>query len=925
MYLAAILQSLEQICGIKPELTDQVSEIREHLQALIAETNKIQEERDQFRSYLENAIDTIAILDLDGRVIYTTENWARQLGIDSKDVHHERIFERFMHPEDAPKAQEFFQATIDTKQSQSGFEYRIRHSDGSWRWHMASISPIFNESGEVESIVSIGRSIHKQKIAEIQVRESEAHLRLILDTMHEGVIMVDNSDRILYVNQSLCDLYGFTAEEMIGKIGYEQMVVPEDHHTIVEKNEQRLSGMADDYEVRGRTKSGKLIWLSISGAPLKDDGGVVIGSVGIMTDITQKHKILQALLRSEEKYRHLFENSLAGVFQSSFQDQYLNVNPAFATMFGFESPKEMIESVSDIKALYVDPEEREDMKRKLVQDGFVENYELELKRKDGRHLWISLYAKFGTDEDGNLMVEGTCMDITESKSLKEQLLASQKMEAIGKLAGGVAHDFNNLLTIILGYTEDIMENLNPSSQLYGPTDEIMKAGLRAANLTRQLLAFSRKQIIQNKEVNFNSIVNNLRGIISRLIGEEIQVSFLLNDDLANVKADPSQIEQVLINIVINAREAMSTGGQLTIKTANQDVDATYTEFYPKLKVGKYVMLSISDTGHGMDKDTLSHLFEPFFSTKDKSQGSGLGLASAYGIIVQTGGVIIPYSEPGKGTTMKILLPELLHAAAEHSESPMPSSLKGKGQKILVVEDEEALCRIVQKMLQNLGYSVESTGSSLDALKRLDSGEQFDLVITDVVMPEMNGKELADAMLKLNPAQKILFVSGFADDVIAQHGILDPSLPFIQKPFSAKTIAPTIQKLLRDSQASLNLLILDDEEGICKLFQRSAAKRGHHSDAAGKLSEALDLLPKNQYDMLLVDMNLNGCSGIEAIQSIRETGCTTPIVILSSMVQGSTFDNLHKLGVLKVFEKSFDNNPILEYIEKFIQERAAGIT
>jgi len=920
MDVSAIMTSLEKLCVSKPEAIEELVTLRAELQKLLAESEDLREERDRFKSYVENANDTIAILDLEGKVIYTTENWTRQLGVNSGDVVHNRIFERYMHPEDAPRAQAFFETAIKSKESQSGFEYRIKHSDGSWRWHTANIAPILNEKGEVESVVSIARSIHRQKMAELRVRESEARLRVILDTMREGVIMVDNDDHIKFINKCLCDLYGLSAEEAIGKIGNEVLIIPEDRHIIIEKNLARLDGLVDEYEIRGRKPNGELIWLQINGAPLRNDDGSVVGSVGIMTDITQKKKTLEALKRSEEKFRHLFEDSITGVFQSSFQDHYLNVNSAFARMFGYDSPEEMINSKTDIKEFYVHPEQREALKEKVIQDGFVENFEVELRRKDGSLFWVSLYAKLRADDAGRMILEGTCIDITESKSLREQLMASQKLEAIGKLAGGIAHDFNNLLTVILGYSEDIMEDISPDSKIYDAAEEIVKAGQRAATLTRQLIAFSRKQIIHSEQININGLINNLHGIINRLTGEEYRVEFQLSEDLAPVKVDPNQMEQVIVNMVINAKEAMPQGGTLSIRTSNVLVDQSYKEYHRSIKEGKYVMLTISDSGIGMDKATLHQIFEPFFSTKNDAKSVGLGLSSAFGIIEQAGGAIIPYSEPGKGTTMKILLPAMTDSGYPASEEPSLTGVQGKGHKILVVEDEESLGKMVQKMLSSMGYRVEYTGSSLRALKRFQDGESFDLVISDVVMPQMNGKELSDAILKINPQQKILFMSGFADDVIAQHGILDPSLPFIQKPFSARQIAPIIYKLVNASQQNLRLMILDDEEGICKLFQRSSEKRGHICDKACTMSAAMRLLAEHKYDMLLVDMNLNELSGSEAIKTIRDSGCDTPIIILSGMIQPGTLDGFGDSGVIRAFEKSFDNTPILRYIENYIQQQ-----
>ncbi|HQQ67683.1 MAG TPA: PAS domain S-box protein, partial [Candidatus Cloacimonadota bacterium] len=685
MDFAATLQSLKSLFMSKPELMQQYPDILSDLQKLEEYHQQLQFERDRLYSYIQNANDTIAVFDLEGKIIYTTDNWDRQLGYQKEDVLNQRVFESYMHPEDAPRSQAFLDSVISSKKGKTGFQYRIRHNDGSWRWHMVSLSPILNDAGEVESVVAIARCILDQKMAELQVRESEARMRVLLDTMREGVVIVDIDDHIQYANKSLCDTYGYTLDELRGKLGHQVLIIPEDQHLAVEKMEAREHGVPDEFEIRGRKKNNELIWLRISDAPLLDEEGRVIGYVGIMTDITAKHKITNALIASEEKYRRLFEDSVAGVFQSLWDDLSLSVNKAFANMFGYASPEEMVSSVTDIKKLYARPEEREELKQKLLNDGVVEHYEVELKRADGSIFWVSLYARLSKQGDGRLTMDGTCVDITESKSLKEQLLASQKMEAIGKLAGGVAHDFNNLLTVILGYTEDMLDNITPGSPLTESVEEIMKAGLKAANLIRQLLAFSRNQVIQNQEISINNLVNNLRGIISRLIGEEIEVEFQLNDDLAYVKADPGQIEQVLINMVINAKEAMPKGGKLKIRTSNQDVDATYANFHPRLQIGKYVMLSISDTGIGMDHETITHIFEPFFRTKDKCKGSGLGLASAYGIIEQAGGVIMPYSEPGKGTIMKVMLPALQIRSGASDAARIASSARGKGQKILIVE------------------------------------------------------------------------------------------------------------------------------------------------------------------------------------------------------------------------------------------------
>jgi two-component system, cell cycle sensor histidine kinase and response regulator CckA len=642
-----MIAKIKDIDLSKPEQISMLQKLPTALQQLVDENQSLRADLERFRGYVENASDTIVDMDLQGKITYTNSNWVRNLGYKPEEVINKRIFESMFHPEDAARASAYLQKAIDTKTIQTGFQYRIRHQDGEYRWHTANLSPVLDEQGKVRHVIAIAHSIHKLKIAELQILESEGLYKLLLNTMQEAVIMVDNDDVIQYINPCCCKLFGLEPEYAIGKKGYELLILKEDHHKIIEKNRERLQGTVDEYEVRGRNAAGEIIWLRISGAPITDEDGKVIGSVGIMMDITSKKMAAEAIRRSEEKYRLLFENSIAGVFQSTMDDRYLHVNKAFARMFGYQSPEEMIDSVTDIKDLYVHPEQREKLKALLVSLGSVENYEVELIKQNGEHFWVSIFARLTTNQDGQTVLEGTNLDITESKLLYEQLLASQKMEAIGKLAGGVAHDFNNLLTVILGYSEDILEELSKEDPLYELADEIVKAGIKAANLTRQLLTFSRKQAAHSQDLNCNNLLNNIQGIILRLIGKNIALNMHLAEDLKPVRVDPEQMEQVLVNLVINAREAMPEGGVLKINTENAVLESNIPGSHSELPSGEYVAVSISDSGCGIPREIQDRVFEPFFTTKE--QAKGLGLATVWGIITQAGGYVHVYSEARMGS------------------------------------------------------------------------------------------------------------------------------------------------------------------------------------------------------------------------------------------------------------------------------------
>jgi CheY-like chemotaxis protein len=382
-------------------------------------------------------------------------------------------------------------------------------------------------------------------------------------------------------------------------------------------------------------------------------------------------------------------------------------------------------------------------------------------------------------------------------TLQEQLRQSQKMEAIGQLAGGVAHDFNNLLTVIHGYSELILNSLDDSSRLRQDVREIIHASEHASSLTRQLLAFSRKQVLQLKVLDLNAHVSNMDKMLRRMIGENIELMTLLAKDLGRIKADPGQIEQVILNLAVNARDAMLSGGKLTIETANIELDENYARSHIGVTPGRYVMLSVSDTGVGIAREVKERIFEPFFTTKEKGKGTGLGLSTVYGIIQQSGGNIWVYSEPGLGTTFKIYLPRI----EEDTESLKPSAVSTKSlqgsETILLVEDEEMVRKLACTILQKNGYKVLEAPNGEEALRIVQgqNGNPIHLMVTDVVMPGMSGRQLADRLERLRPEMKILYISGYTDNAIVHHGVLEKGIDYIQKPFTIEGLARKVREVL----------------------------------------------------------------------------------------------------------------------------------
>jgi nitrogen-specific signal transduction histidine kinase len=392
-------------------------------------------------------------------------------------------------------------------------------------------------------------------------------------------------------------------------------------------------------------------------------------------------------------------------------------------------------------------------------------------------------------------IVGNLRDVTERKRLEEQFRQAQKMQAVGRLAGGIAHDFNNLLTIILGYCEIVLEGLRPSDPLHDLLEQIEKAGKRASVLTNQLLAFSRKQVLQPRVLELNVLVAEMEKMLGRLIGEDVDLAVAAAPDLWRIKADVGQMEQVLMNLAINARDAMTNGGKLTIETDNVELDDLYVSAHSESRPGEYVRLAVTDSGCGMDPVTMAQIFEPFFSTKG-DKGTGLGLATVYGIVKQSGGHIEVYSEVGIGTTFKVYLPRDYEDSTTHSASQAPKTIHQGNETVLLTEDEDAVRALAKLVLQRNGYRVLEARHGGEALLLCEQTQEvIDLLVTDVVMPNMNGRQVAERLKTIRPEMKVLFLSGYTDDAIVRHGVLDANMHFLQKPFTAEGLAQKVRTVL----------------------------------------------------------------------------------------------------------------------------------
>jgi PAS domain S-box-containing protein len=493
------------------------------------------------------------------------------------------------------------------------------------------------------------------------------------------------------------------------------------------------------------------------------------------------------------------EGTTDAVFVKDLKGRYLMMNSAGARFLG--RSVDGVIGRNDME-LFSPESGREIMARdrEVVQSGETQTYEELVTSGAITRTYFSTKGPF-RDASGEVVgLLGISRDITEHKALEEKLRRAQRMEAVGRIAGGVAHDFNNLLTVIMGYSQILAGKLTPGSELYDATTQIGSAVERAAGITRQLLAFSRKQVLSPRVIDLNAVILNLEPMLQRLIGEDIEVVSIRARDLGTVKADPGQVEQVLMNLAINACDAMPNGGRLTLETANVELDEAYAREHKPVEPGRYVMLAVSDTGLGMSSEVQAHLFEPFYTTKEAGKGTGLGLSTVYGIVKQSGGYIWVYSEPGHGATFKVYLPRVDQPAEKLGSDRKPDQVHRGTETLLLVEDDSQLRQLTSAILTHCGYKVLVAAGADEALALCKVNHRnIELLVTDVILPGMNGRQLAEQVERISPKVKVLYISGYTSNVIVQRGILDPGLWFLPKPFSLSALVVKVREVLDASE------------------------------------------------------------------------------------------------------------------------------
>jgi two-component system cell cycle sensor histidine kinase/response regulator CckA len=639
------------------------------------------------------------------------------------------------------------------------------------------------------------------------LRESEERVRLLLDSTAEAIYGIDVQGHCTFCNAASLRLLGYNnPSDLLGKQMHWLM-----HHTRADGKRYPIEECKISMGFRDSTGShadDEVLW--------KKDGscfsaeywsypmfrnGKPIGSVVTFLDISVRKRAEESLRGSEARARRLVESNIIGISTGDPNGKLIDANDAFLALLGF-TRDDLLSGEMRWDAL-TPPEYRDTDQlavERLRNTGIASQWEKQFFRKDGSRVSVLIGATTLMGARGEIEVVSFVVDISERKRLEAQLRMGQKMEAVGQLAGGIAHDFNNLLGVIIGWSEVLEERLDKNDPLRPKAEQIKKAGQRAAALTRQLLAFSRKQVLEPRVLDLNAVVADTLKMLQRLIGEDIELIAIPAPELGRVRADQGQIEQVILNLAINARDAMPRGGKLTIAIANAEMDDISIRQHPGAVPGSYVMLSVSDTGCGMDHETQAHIFEPFFTTKELGKGTGLGLSTVYGIMKQSGGYVSVYSELGLGTTFKNYLPRIEQTVAQGTPSQSIKDPVRGWQTVLLVEDAQPLRDLARELLETNGYTVLEAANGADAVQTAEKyGKPIHLLLTDVVMPGMDGSKLAERMCRSYPGIKVLYMSGYTDDAIVHHGVLDSGIALLQKPFTRESLTRKVREVLGPAQ------------------------------------------------------------------------------------------------------------------------------
>lgn len=788
-----------------PAVRRAIQEAEERAERRRIETELIRREK-YFRALTEHSLDILTILSRDCLFLYNSPSLKPVLGYEPKEVVGRKALD-LVHPDDLAATQGAFQRAIDNPGTIVTHEFRCRRKDGSW-CQLEIVGQNRLDDPEMAGIVLNSRDVSDRKRAEAEVRESEKQYRLVFEGSPTPMWITDvETLRFLQVNDAALQQYGYSREEFL-TLSSGDIRTPSERdryikyiQDVVKKHPELSVGRAGLWHHRKKNGDDIDVEIKWSRVSFKGRDALLI----MAHDVTERKRAAEALEKSEASLAAAQRIAHLGSWELDLKDlSHLDANELQWSdetfrIFGYQPGEVHVTNALFFNAVHPDDRQRV---TKAVAEALRKcgSYDIEhriiLPNGEGRY--VRERGEVVADSAGRpIRMRGIVMDITERRQLGEQLRQSQKMEAIGQLAGGVAHDFNNILTVIHGHASLLLVDKTISKGAVRSAQQIAQAAERAAGLTRQLLTFSRRQVMQPRRLDLNEVVSNMTMMLGRILGEDIALQLNYWPAPAFIQADASMVEQVLLNLVVNARDAMPKGGQLVVKITVTHVGQQHDEYNAENRAGEYVCLNVTDTGCGIDPENLRHIFEPFFTTKEVGKGTGLGLATVYGIVDQHKGWIEVDSEPGKGSSFRVYLPEGGDAAAQKDSKARPATVRGGDETILVVEDEVAVRELVCSILGGHGYKILEAETGVKALELWQRNKKrIDLLLTDLVMPDhINGRELAEKLRAERPRLKVIFTSGYSADVVGKDFVLQRGATYLQKPYDPQKLALTVRDCL----------------------------------------------------------------------------------------------------------------------------------
>ena len=753
-------------------------------------------ERNLLRTFIDNVPDNIYVKDTEGHYLMDNAAHQRFLGIASeKEVLGKTVFD-FFPRELAARYDADDRTVIQTGQPIINKEEPIVNKAGQRRRLLTTKIPLRNVDGAITGLTCISRDISDHKEMEENVRTSRDYARNMIDSSIDMIISVDGERKITEFNKTAEKTFGYSREEILGKSVDVLYADPQEgiqaHQTTIKKGECIV-------EIHNKSRDGRIFPCLLSSSILRDSRGETVGVMGISQDISDRRKMEETLRETSHTLQGLVQSSPLAIIVIDSKGHVKSWNKSAERIFGWKETE-----VVGHPLPYV-PEDQRDKSRAMIEStfngGMQTGVELRRLKKDGSLIDVALWTAPLKNTRGEIVaLVGMFADITERKRMEEAVLQAQKIESLGMLAGGVAHDFNNIIGAVMGYSDLILRKLSSDDPIRSKVEAIRSASQKAAQITRQLLAFGRRQLLQPKVVDLNRHIHEMVEMSQRLIGENIEVTMISSEGDALIKVDPNYLDQVIMNLVVNARDAMPDGGKLTLQAAKVELDAEYAAQHANVLPGPYVMLSVKDTGHGMTPEVRARIFEPFFTTKDPGKGTGLGLSTVFGIVRQSGGHFDVQSKPGDGSTFTLYFPQSFEPLEEVIDRKTTPEAPRGSETILLVEDEEIVRKMAREILAGQGYTVLEARNGDEALKTVhQSSKPIHLLFTDIVLPGMSGVDLADHIHALSPKTKVLFTSGHAERSTFHFGLLDPAIKFLIKPYDVFTLAMKIREVLDGTQ------------------------------------------------------------------------------------------------------------------------------